>query len=79
MPSRAEVLGDGPIGGEEALGVSWGFKALHAPLPLAGRLVGVFGAVVEVAVLPMFDPGEQLPLRGAVARELVREMTRGTY
>jgi hypothetical protein len=51
---RSEVLGNKTISSEKALGVSRGFKALQAPLALAGRLVGVFGAVVEVAVLAMF-------------------------
>ena len=46
-------------------------EPLHASLPLAGRLMGVFGAVVEVAVLAMFHPRQDLALRGAVAFELV--------
>jgi hypothetical protein len=40
MPARAEVLGDGPIGGEEPLRVSGGLEALQAPLPLTGGLMG---------------------------------------
>jgi hypothetical protein len=46
-------------------------KPLHAPLPLAGRLMGVFDAVVEVAVLAMFHPRQELALRGAIAVEFV--------
>jgi len=46
VASRSEVLGHGTIGGEEPLGVPWRFEALHPPLPLAGRLVSVFGAIV---------------------------------
>ena len=57
MASWAEVLGDRTIGGEEPLGVPWGLEPLHAPLPLAGRLVGVLRAVIEVPVLAVFHPG----------------------
>jgi hypothetical protein len=39
MPAWAKVLGDGTIGGEETLDVSWGFEALHEPFSLARRLV----------------------------------------
>jgi hypothetical protein len=44
MPSRAEVLRDGPIRGEEPLRVPWGLEALQAPLPL----VGVLRPVIEI-------------------------------
>src|SRR3712207_1428257 len=71
MPSWTEVLGDGPLGGKEALYMSWGLETLQAPLPLAGRLVGILRAVIEVAMLPMFDAGQELPLRGAVTLELI--------
>ena len=53
-PARAEVLHDGTIGGEETLGVSRGLEALHAPLSLAGGLVGVLYAIIEIAMLTMF-------------------------
>jgi len=53
VASRAEVLGDGTIGGEESLGVTRCLKPLHAPLPLACRLVRILGAVVEIAMLAM--------------------------
>jgi hypothetical protein len=68
---RSEVLGDRPIGGEEPLRVSWRLEALHAPLPLAGRLVGVFRAVIQIPVLAMLHPRQQLLLRGAIAFQLV--------
>jgi hypothetical protein len=34
------------------------FEPLHAPLPLARRLMRVLGAIIEVAVLPMLDTGQ---------------------
>jgi hypothetical protein len=71
MPVRAEVLGDGTIGRQELLGVSRRLKPLHAPLPLAGGLMGVFRTVVQIAVLPMLDTGQEFPLRCAIAFELV--------
>jgi hypothetical protein len=43
VTSRAEVLGNETIGGEEPLCVSRGLESLQAPLLLAGRLVGVLG------------------------------------
>ena len=58
---------------EEALRVSCGFKPLHAPLALAGGLVGMLRTVVEVAVLAMCHPRQDLPLRGTVAFQLVRD------
>lgn len=45
--------------------------ARQAPLPLAGRLVGGFGAVREIAVLAVLHPRENRPLRRAVAFQLV--------
>jgi hypothetical protein len=71
MPSWVKVLRDGTIGSKEPLSVSWRLKPLHAPLPLAGGLVGILCAVIEVAVLAMFDAGQDFPLRGAVALELI--------
>jgi hypothetical protein len=50
MPSRPEVLGDRTIRGEEPLGVPGGLEPLHASLPLAGGLVRVFGAIIELPV-----------------------------
>jgi hypothetical protein len=40
MPARPEVFGDGPIGREAPLGLSWRLELLPATLPLAGGLMG---------------------------------------
>jgi hypothetical protein len=48
-------------------------EPLHAPLPLAGRLMGVFSPIVQIAVLAMVHTGEELALGGTVALELVRD------
>ena len=62
MPAEPEVLSDGTTNGKESLGVAWGFEPLHALLPLAGRLVGVLCAVIEIPMLAMFHPWEDLAL-----------------
>ncbi|SRR6266511_3014257 len=46
-------------------------EALQVPLPLAGRLVRVFGAVIEIPMLAVLHTRENLPLRRAVAFQLV--------
>jgi hypothetical protein len=68
---RSEVLGDGAISGKEALGVSWGFEFTHASFSLPGRLVRIFRTIIEVAVLPMFDTGQDLALGRTVAPQLI--------
>ncbi len=46
-------------------------RPLHDPLSSSGRLMGVFGPVIEALVLPMLDPGHDLPLGRGVALQLV--------
>jgi len=78
MPARTEVLQDGAIGREEALGLGWGLETLHAPLSLTGRLVGVLRSIIEIAVLAMFHSWENLALGGSVAFQLIGDdHTRG--
>ena len=71
MPSWTEVLGDETIDCEEALGVPWRFEPLHAPFALACRLVRVLGAIIQIAVLPVFDARQHLPFRCAIAFQLI--------
>jgi hypothetical protein len=59
--------------GENALGVPGRREPRHAPLPPAGRLVGVLGAVIEVAVLAMCHTREHLPRGCAIAAEHIRD------
>lgn len=58
MPTRAEVLRDRTIGGEEPLGLARGLKPLHVSLALPGGLVRILGAIVEIPVLAMVYPWE---------------------
>ena len=72
MPSRAEMLGDGTICRQKALGMTGGFEPLHATLALTRRSMGVLTPVVEIAALPMFHPGQDLALRSTVALQFIR-------
>lgn len=58
----AKVGRDGAVGDEDALSVSRGFEPLHPSLALVRRLVGAFGTVVQLAMRPMLDAGEDLAL-----------------
>jgi hypothetical protein len=71
MLAWPEVLGDRPIRGEKPLRVPCGLEPLHAPLPLAGGLVRVLGAVIQVSMLAVLHPRQYLALRGAIAFELI--------
>ena len=55
MPTRTEMLGDGTRGREEPLGVARGLEPLPMVLSLTCRLMRVLGAMIEIAVLAMFD------------------------
>jgi hypothetical protein len=73
VTSRADVLGDGTIGGEKTLGVSGRREPLQAPVPLAGRLVRLLGAIVQIAMLAVLHPRQHLLLCSTIARKLVRD------
>jgi hypothetical protein len=67
MTAGTEVLGNRRIGGQESLRLPRALELLLTPLSLAGKLMGVFRLIVQGPVLPMFDTGENLPLRGPIA------------
>jgi hypothetical protein len=71
MAARPEVLRDGAIGGEKALGLPGRLEALHVALPLPCGPMRVLGAVVEIAALAMLDAGQDRLLGGAITLELV--------
>src|SRR4029453_2233646 len=56
---------------EKPVRVPCGLQPLHAPFPLAGGLVGVFGAILGVPVLAVVHPPRALPLRPAIPFPLV--------
>src|SRR6266436_5865951 len=59
------------MSGKEALNLPWRLEPLHDPLSSSGRLMGVFGPVIEALVLPMLGPWHDLPLGSGVALQLV--------
>lgn len=73
MTSWPEVVCNGTRGSEEALRMTRGLKPLHASLSLAGRLMRVLRAVIQIPVQPMFHVWEELPLGGTIALQLVRD------
>ena len=72
MPPWTKMLTDGPKGRQESLGMPGGCEAAHRALALAGRFVGVFGPIVEIAVLAMFDAGQYLSLGSPIAGQFIR-------
>jgi hypothetical protein len=73
MPARAEVLGNRTIRRQKALCMARGLEPLHAPFPLPCWLGRVLGAVIEIAVLSVFRPRQDLPLRGTIALQFIRD------
>jgi hypothetical protein len=70
---RSDVFGNKTRNREETLSMPRGFKPLHTPLPLAGRLVRILHAVFEIAILPMCHTEQELALRGAIALQCIRD------
>src|SRR5215510_1492948 len=71
MPSWSEVLGNGPERRQKTLRMTRRLKPLHAIFSLACGTMRVLTAVVEIAALAVFDPGQDLALRRPVALELI--------
>src|SRR5262245_3081635 len=71
MPSGSEVVGNRARRGQKALGMPCGLEPLQPTLPLACRPMRVLTAVVEIAALAVFGPGQELALGRAVALELI--------
>jgi hypothetical protein len=69
---RAEVLGNGFIGGEKPLRVSGGLEPLHAPFPLTGGWMGIFSAMVEIPMLAVFHTGQDFAQGRPITPELVQ-------
>ena len=71
VAAEMEEVVDLVMGGEETLCLPSRLEALHLPLSSSRRLVRILGPVVQALVLAVLDTGHHLPLRGAVAGELV--------
>jgi hypothetical protein len=72
MPSWAEVLGNGAIRRQKALGMARRCEPLHTTLALACRTMRVLAPVIEVAALTVFDPRQYLALGCAITVALIR-------
>src|SRR5689334_12555782 len=71
VSAAGENVGDLIMSGKETLNLPRRLEPLHDPLSSSGRLMGAFGPVIEPLVLPMLDPGHDLPLGSGVALQLV--------
>jgi hypothetical protein len=71
MPARTKMLRDGTIGREEPLGVTRRLEPLHASLALTGRLGGVLRPIVQIAMLAMCHPWQELALSSTIALQLI--------
>jgi hypothetical protein len=69
--SGPKVLGDRTIRSQEPVSMPRVLETLHAPLPLPGRLVRVLGAVIEVPVLPVLHPWQELALGRPITLQLI--------
>ena len=59
------------VTGEELLGVPRRLEPLHLSFSPWRRLVRDLGPIVEIPALPVHDPGQDLPLGGTIAAQLV--------
>ena len=71
MPARAEVVANGAEGLQEALRLLRRFEALHAPLPLTCRQVGILRPVIQPIVTSMLGVRQHAPQGRWVTRQLV--------
>jgi hypothetical protein len=55
------------------LRLSWGLEARNPALLLAGGLVGVFRAVVQIAMLAVLHARQELALGRSIALQLIRD------
>ena len=59
------------MAGEEPLGMPRRLEALHLSFSSPRRLVRHLRPIVEIAALPMLDPGQDLPFGGAIAAKFI--------
>jgi hypothetical protein len=71
VASGAEVRSDDAVHLGKTLSVPSGFKPAHSPLPLARRLMGILGPVVQVPMLSMSNTRHHDPFCGGVAAQFV--------
>jgi hypothetical protein len=79
VSAAGENVGELVMSEKEALNVPRRLEPLHDPLSSSGRLMGVFGPVIEALVLTMLDPGHDLPLGRRFAHDLSRSRRRWEF
>jgi hypothetical protein len=70
VAAQAEKRRDWSMRCKELLRMACRLEPAHCPFPLAARLVGILRAIIERAMLPMFESRQELPLRRPIARQL---------
>ena len=73
MPSGADVWSDGAVCRQEPLGGPCRRQSWPPPCPLAGRLVGVFRTVRQLAMRAVLHARPEVPLRRPIAFQRLRE------
>ena len=73
MPSGADVWSDGAVCRQEPLGGPCRRQSWPPPCPLAGRLVGVFRTVRQLAMRAVLHARQEVPLRRPIAFQRLRE------
>ena len=71
VATEVEEVVELAVAGEEPLGMPRRLEPLHLPFASPRRLVRDLGPIVEVTALPMFDPGQDLPLGRTIAPEFI--------
>ena len=71
MAAKLEQVVDPAVAGEEPLGMARRLEPLHLSFSSSCRLMRDLGPVVQVAALPVLDPGQDLPLGRAIAPEFI--------
>jgi hypothetical protein len=71
MPAWAEVSGNRPIHRTKLLRVPRRFKPLHVLFPLARGLVRVLRTIIQIVLLSVLDPRQNLALRCTIAFEFI--------
>ena len=78
VSTTGEKIGDLVMDGKKPLHLPRRLVALHDPLASSGRLMRILCPVVEALVLPVLDPGHDLPLGGGIALQLVGDEHTGS-
>jgi len=73
VAAELEEVVDLAVAGEEPLGMPRRLEPLHLPFSSPRWLVRDLGPIVEVAALPVLDPGQNLPFGRAIAPEFIQD------